>query len=263
MKFVILINVIGIIDSGSGGINVILECMKYYNQDFIYLLDNKNCPYGNKNKIELLEILKTNVDYLINNYNIDLIIIAFKTISAIVDYSFLLKYKIPILKTIPCLKNIKKYGEEILLFATKNTIKNSKQIKLIKKNYPALKTLQIKGLAKLIDNYLEDNLENKNKLIKLLNENFLFKNNVKNKYKNIKYISLGCTHFKHIEKFLSDIFNKSIAFYSCEKNVAYISKWLIRKSKKQSTLNLVLTEQNDKLEDAIYKMFKQNVNSLM
>ena len=52
---------IGIIDSGSGGINVIKECQKYYNEDFVYLVDNKNCPYGNKPHEEVRDIVLNNI----------------------------------------------------------------------------------------------------------------------------------------------------------------------------------------------------------
>lgn len=255
--FGILNNVIGILDSGAGGINVVLECMKYYTQDFIYLLDNKNCPYGNKEKDELIRILNNNINYLLKNYNLDLIIIACNTLSSLVNYEDLLKYKIPVLKTIPQLNNLKKQGEEVLVFATKNTIKNCKELKLIKNNYTGIKTLNIKGLAKIIDNYLSK--KNEQKLKSVLKEEFLYKNKLKNKYKNIKIIALGCTHFNHIQCFLNEIFNNKISYLCCEENVAKNSKWLIRKNAKNSTLKLVLTKQDEKLEDVVYNIFKNNI----
>lgn len=294
---------IGIIDSGTGGLNVVLECTKYYNEDFVYLLDNKNCPYGNKSIKVLKQILIDNINYLIKNYDIDLIIIACNTISTLIDYSLMLEYKTPILKTVPKIQNIKNNGKNILVFATKNTIKNSKELKLIKFNYKDIKTLQIYGLPKLIDQFLSDkSSKNRYKIKRLLNYYFLknphfkinsnldelmfikksqnkiiknkqkqnmakglqaktffslHKNQIAKKYNSVEYISLGCTHFKHIKNHIKNTFNGNINFFECETEVAKNSKWLIRKSKKLSTLNLILTKKDQELEKVVYELFNR------
>lgn len=278
IKLNIFINVIGIIDSGSGGLNVIAECLKYYNEDFVYILDNKNCPYGNKKVSELKQILTSHLNFLTRNFDLDLIIVACNTLSSVLDFNDMLKYNLPILKTFPFVKNLKNNGKNVLVFATKNTIKNSKELKLIKINYPQLKTLYIKDLPKLIDNYLENKEVNeKNILINKLNYYFLdnyYKINCKfnvlcpNKYdvkslklskklNNIEYISLGCTHFKHIQSILKKMYKNKIKFLCCETPVAKNSKWLIRKNKQISTLHLILTLNNEKLENTIYDLFNQ------
>jgi glutamate racemase len=252
----------------------------------------------------LKDILKTNINYLQDNYNLDFIIIACNTISTLVDYSLMLNCKIPILKTVPKIKNIKNGGKNILVFATKNTIKNCKELKLIKFNYPKIKTLQIKNLPKLIDNYLaEKTKENNYEIEKILkyyflnnikfklnnnldtalylkgNNDYIIKNINRYKYKKyvnkfnykkryflkkeynfIEYISLGCTHFKHIKNRLEKIFNNKVKFFECETDVAKNSKWLVRKNKKQSTLNLILTQKDMELENSIYAMFDCLVN---
>ena len=42
---------IALIDSGIGGISLLLELIKLLpNERFLYFGDNKNAPYGNKNK---------------------------------------------------------------------------------------------------------------------------------------------------------------------------------------------------------------------
>ena len=48
---------IGIFDSGMGGISILNELFKELkNEQFIYLADNKNCPYGNKSKKIITEL---------------------------------------------------------------------------------------------------------------------------------------------------------------------------------------------------------------
>ena len=50
-------------DSGIGGLNILNACKnKLKNQDFIYLGDNKNTPYGSKS----LDFLKNRTDYAFN-----------------------------------------------------------------------------------------------------------------------------------------------------------------------------------------------------
>ena len=48
-------NSIGVFDSGVGGISILeklVERLPYEN--FIYLADNKNCPYGSKSKKKII-----------------------------------------------------------------------------------------------------------------------------------------------------------------------------------------------------------------
>lgn len=239
---------IGIIDSGSGGYNVINACNKFFKEDYVYIFDDLNCPYGNKDKEALKKITKKNIEYLINNYNLDLIIFACNTISSITNtYDF--NYKIPIIKTNPNLNyaikdDVKTCKNNVLLFATKNTIFNNKIVKFNMWNNSNIKTAYIKNLPKIIDNYLlNKNSNNKRIIIKALKKKFCYKNKLKKQYKNIKYIILGCTHFKYIQPFLSNIFNGNISFIYCEKTVALNAKYLIRKSKKKTTIKIIKTSE--------------------
>ena len=96
---------IAILDSGAGGANVIKACKKLYNQDFVYFVDNKNCPYGNKNAVVLKQIIFENLKYLTDNYDLDFIILGCNTASSLMDAEDLLKFKVPIIKTYPDIKS--------------------------------------------------------------------------------------------------------------------------------------------------------------
>lgn len=253
IKHFILINVIGIIDSGLGGANVILECIKYYNEDFVYLIDNKNCPYGNKDTRLLKQILNDNICYLKQNFDLDFIIIACNTLSSLFDHNSMLEEKLPVLKTFPKVEKVKNKGKEVLIFATKNTLKNSKQIKYLKLNYPKIKMVSIKGLAKEIDNFLINN--NPKNITK----------KIKNKLKlnKINYISLGCTHFKYIENIIkNNTENKGLQVFNCEEIPAKNSKWLLRKNKNKNTIKIILSQENEQLMETVKDIFK-SVNNLI
>ena len=230
---------IGIIDSGSGGFNVIRACSKYFKEDYVYIYDDLNGPYGNMSVEKLETITKNNIDYLIKNYNLDLIIIACNTASSILDIKNY-DIKVPILKTNPNLCEC----DNCLLFATKNTIEHNNNVKFYLYNYNNFKTVYIKDLPKFIDEYLENKTnKNKQKIIAKLKVKFCNKKGIKNKYKNIKYLSLGCTHFKHIELFLNEIFKNKITYVYCEEIVAKNAKYLIRKNKKIDTIKVLKTSE--------------------
>lgn len=254
---------IGVIDSGCGGVNVILECIKNFKQNFVYLVDNKNCPYGNKSVDELKQIVLNNIDYLIKNYDVDFIILGCNTASSILDYNDYENIKCPIVKTIPDMKRICKPKDKSLLFATKNTIMYSKYVKYYLMNYNNVLTLKIKNLPKVIDDcFSQKSTQNNEKITKILENKLIFKKKLKNKYKNIKIIALGCTHFRHIEKEINMFFGNKIKFANCENNVAYISKFFIKKQTKDARVKIVLTKKDNALEQGLKNMFAGNLTIL-
>lgn len=242
---------IAVIDSGSGGINVINECKKYYNEDFIYLVDNKNCPYGNKSPQEVKDIILKNIDYLIKNFDLDLIIIGCNTASALIDFDDILKLKIPILKTKPDMLTLAKSKGVKILFATKNTIRNSNYVKYFLSNYDDIHMIYIKGLPKDIDAKIATNSsKNEEKIAKKLKKCLIFDKKLK---KTCNYMALGCTHFRFIKKEILQYFNDKITFFECENQVAKLSKFLIRKNKTVSTYQVILTQEDDNLKNEILK----------
>ena len=123
--FSYIFSMIGVIDSGSGGVNVIKECLKYFKQDFVYLVDNLNCPYGNKPIEKLKKIVLGNINYLIKNYDIDFIILGCNTASSVLDYydyeeiNFEQYFKF-IIWMIQCVKKI------FIILAAASVVKNHK-----------------------------------------------------------------------------------------------------------------------------------------
>ena len=70
---------IGIFDSGIGGVSILNELFKELkNEKFIYLADNKNCPYGNKSKKIINELSIKNCKELIKQ-DCKIIIVACNT----------------------------------------------------------------------------------------------------------------------------------------------------------------------------------------
>lgn len=117
---------IGIFDSGLGGINVLNELIsKYPNNEYIFLGDTKNLPYGTKS-INELKVLSSNIiDFLLTK-NVDIIIIACGTVSSNC-YNYLKeKYNIPLYDIIsPTLDYIENTNyNNIGVIATERTIES-------------------------------------------------------------------------------------------------------------------------------------------
>ena len=115
---------VGVFDSGIGGLTVLKKLKeKYPLNDYIYVGDNLNVPYGIKSKKELLKLSIDIIEFLINK-KVDVIVIACGTVSSNVYKELKEKYKIKIIDIItPTINYLKKSNyKNILVFATKATI---------------------------------------------------------------------------------------------------------------------------------------------
>lgn len=219
---------IGFIDSGVGGLNVMCECQKLFDEDFVFLCDNKNSPYGNKNHKLLFNIAKNNIEYLIKHYNIKACVIGCNTLSYTVGDKLQNYFSIPILLTKVPESILKKSDNSTMFFGTKNTIKKIREI-----NKNNAKYLYIKNLPKKIDN----NLNNLEKVEKILKKYLLNK-----KYSEIKTIILCCTHFYTIKKIIKNILpNVQVVDYT--KDIALKVKNSIE-ANASSSFHIALTDYN-------------------
>ena len=205
-----------VVDSGLGGLNILNECKKILPDiNFIYVADSQNSPYGNKSKRKLLKIADLLVKNIINLYNPKIIVLACNTLTTVAIKHLREKYKdIYFIGTEPAIKPaLKKYKKnEILLFATKNT----------NKYYKNIKKIQIKNLPKIID----DNIDN----LDIINP-ILYKYFSKKKYKNIKAVVLGCTHYLYLKNNLKLILGENIELFDNSLGVANRVKFIYEKSK--------------------------------
>ena len=182
---------IGVLDSGIGGVTVLREILKQgINAKFIYYSDSKHNPYGDKSKDEVYSIVKGVVDYLLDR-GCDIIVLACNTASAVCVKRLRSEYPDTLFIAIePAYKMVHDYNPsgKSLVMATEGTLNSEKFLALYHK-YDNKNTILLpcKGLAELIeegndvkiDRYLEENLS---------------------KYKDIDNVVLGCTHYPLIKE---------------------------------------------------------------
>ena len=183
-------NKIGIFDSGVGGLTVLKSLSdKYKCIDYIYIGDNKYCPYGDKTKEELLNYAKRIVNYFIEN-GISIIVIACNTsCSQTLDELKQIDKNITFIGVIDSTIDIflKSKKNNVLVIGTSATINSNIYESKIKEKNNNIKVtnLATPKLVPLIEN-MEMTKETLNEYLK--------------PYNNIDSIILACTHYKLIEK---------------------------------------------------------------
>ena len=197
-----------LIDSGSGGVNILKECVKVcpYSNYLLYC-DHENMPYGEKSKAELIEITEKNLQKIHSFFKFDIVIFACNTLTATVIDEMRERYKnITFIGTVPAIKPALNEFEEkdILLIATKTTIKNNKLIGKYRNSEIKFKALS--RLAPLIDEHLDELDLIYPYLKRQLSGDF-------------KALVLGCTHYTAVNNLIKQI-KPNIKVYDSANGVA-------------------------------------------
>lgn len=202
---------IGVFDSGVGGLNITIELMNNFpNEYFYYLGDLKNCPYGNKTKSQIIQYTKNAVEFFIKN-NAKIIIIACNTATAAALDIVKNNYDIPILGVIKSgVKDalIISKTKRILILGTNFTIKSKIYENELKKIDESM-IIYSKACQPFVDFIENKEYINKNKLNKIL-----FDELEETKKLDFDTIVLACTHFKVLKNAIENYYggNKKIIF---------------------------------------------------
>ena len=185
---------LGLFDSGNGGLNTVRYVKKNMpDLDLVYKIDRLNSPYGIKNEKELVEIVKNNLNELIER-GAERVLIACCTASTV--YCLLEEeYKrisIPIIE--PVARSAMKASRTgcVGVIGTKRTV-DSHAFRDAMKKYRVTE-IEAQELVRLIDGGLTDESAT------IGDEEYLDKIVSPFKGKNIDTLILGCTHFPALKK---------------------------------------------------------------
>ncbi len=207
-----------LIDSGSGGVNILKECVKVCPYcDYLLFCDDKNLPYGDK-PIEILQqIVLKNLKDIQKFFKFEIVILACNTLSCTCLEKVRKEFPDTIfIGVVPAVKPaLEKWKQnEILVLATENTLKNNILIrqndKLLCKSMPKLAGLIDKNLDNLdaVIPYLQDELSS------FLNQ-------------KPKAIVLGCTHYLSVKKQIYEIIGDGVEFFDGTNGVARRLKYFV------------------------------------
>jgi glutamate racemase len=196
---------IGVFDSGVGGLTILLEVKKLLpKENFIFVADQGNVPYGGKNGKQLQGYADKIMAFLIQK-DAKAIIIACNT-STVYAIDFLRKkYKIPIIGTVPVVKTLAKISKskKAAVFSTPATAKSPYVKKLIKKFAPDITVYRIGGTG--LEELVETGELGSKKIDKILHQALepLLK-------KRVDSIALGCTHYPFLKAKIQKIVGKDV-----------------------------------------------------
>ena len=204
-------NMIGIFDSGIGGVTVLKEILKILpNENYIYYSDSKNNPYGDKSDEEIFNICDKIVKKFIEE-KCKAIVIACNTASAKAASKLRKKYPEEIIIAIePAYKMVHDFAYEksTLVMATKGTIESEKFHKLYEK-YDNHKTylMACKGLADIIEDGNEEKIQT------------YLKENLSEYVGIVENVVLGCTHYPLVQKQIAQVLG-NVKFFNGAPNLA-------------------------------------------
>lgn len=198
---------IGIFDSGMGGLTVLADAMKMLpKESFVYYGDFENAPYGIKTKQEVLRLSENICEILINKYHVKAIVIACNTATSAAVTNLRNKYSIPIIGMEPAVKPAVEInnGKKIAVMATEMTLKERKFNQLINRfeNRNRIIKVPCSPLVEQIETVDFDQLS----LDKIINECIPA-------IDSIESIVLGCTHFVFIKDYLNDKYEGQIRIF--------------------------------------------------
>ena len=225
-----------VIDSGVGAISIVNEIKKLLSANFLIYIDNKNAPLGNKTTCELNKIADNIVDYATNLTKIDLVVIACNTLTtSSINY---LRKKYNNIEFVGTEPNIKFKEYPAIVLCTKYTHDNCKIL-----NNVNCDKLALPKLSSLIDTNLED-----------LNNCEIYLNGFIPLLEKYKSISLGCTHYTYIKKFLKDKL-PNIKIYENKYGVAKRVENLlnINGNLQKSKIKIILSKKDDKFKKSLLK----------
>lgn len=192
---------IGVFDSGMGGITVLSELYALMpNENYIYIGDNKNAPYGTKSEDEVFEHTEENIRNLLKD-KCKAIVIACNTATSIAAERLRKRYSVPIIGIEPAIKPAVVYhpSSVVIVMATPLTLKKEKFLNLMN-NYSSISRiipLPCPGLVELIEKGITDGEPIDEYLEKLF---------LPYRGQNISTVVLGCTHYPFIKKSIEHFF---------------------------------------------------------
>jgi len=198
--------IIGVFDSGAGGLTVLKELVKLMPQcSYVYFADSLNCPYGPKGSNEIIRLSTIITEFLIKQGCTTIVVACNTATAAAIDF-LRANYPIPFVGMEPAVKPaaLSTKTKSIGVLATKGTFKGRLYQETTSKYASNIKVCyQVgSGLVELVEQGNSNSEEAKDLLKKYINPML---------QENIDHLVLGCTHYPFFIPILKEILPESIA----------------------------------------------------
>mgnify|MGYP003666737959 CR=1 FL=1 len=250
---------IGIFDSGIGGTSIWGELQELLpNEDFIYLADSRNAPYGEKSEERILELSIKNTEFLLG-LKCKLIVVACNTATTnAIDY-LRENYKVPFIGIEPALKPaaINSKSKIVGVLATKGTLSSSLFHSSTKNHAAGITVLEQRGTG-LVELIEQGHLQS-DELYALL-ESYISPM----LEKGMDYLVLGCTHYPYLIPILKKMLPANVTIIDSGQAVARQTKSVLEKfdllsNSSKCGVHQFFTNKNPKVLSNILPSNKLNV----
>lgn len=146
-KSISLYYMIGIFDSGAGGLSVFREMVKLLPEErYVYFSDNAHCPYGEKSQEYIIDRARSITDFLIGK-GADIVVVACNTATAAAISTLRSEYSIPFIGMEPAVKPaaLSTKSGVVGVLATAGTLKASKYLDTRDKYSDGVKVIEHVG----------------------------------------------------------------------------------------------------------------------
>jgi len=206
---------IGIFDSGLGGLTVVKEFFKKLPQyDVVYFGDTARTPYGNKGPEVIEQYAHEDAQFLLDK-GADLIIIACNTVSSVAYPGLKKKFNLPIFEVInPAVTAAVKAtkNKKIGVIGTRATVNSGMYEKLIKLKDKRIQVFS--NPAPLLVPLVEENWLTKPET-KMILKKYIYPL----KLKQVDTLILGCTHYPFLEEIIGEKMGKNVILINSAKEV--------------------------------------------
>lgn len=211
---------IGLLDSGVGGFTVLKELQENLkNENFIYIGDSKNLPYGEKSNEEIVNLVNDCIKFL-ESKNVKFIVLACNTASSLINQ---LDSNVPLFSIVDagCRAVLDLNNENnIGLIATRATVNNKAYDKILSTytNDQSFISYGTPNLARVINNQLDE--------IQLLKKNIEEAINPILEIYPVKYLLLGCTHFPIVSQTIKEMYPELTLINPAKKEIEILDNFL-------------------------------------
>ncbi len=206
-----------LIDSGLGLLSIADVIHQQYPMLKLWAIsDSEGFPWGGKTKDELIQRTAMLVQYGLDHWNIDAIVIACNTASVIVLDHLRKRFSVPIIGVVPAIKPAAHYSKNgtIGVLATEGTIQQS-YVKDLVANFASDCKVVMVG-SKILATIAEDKLQNRP-----VDKTLIAREIAPFMQHKVDAIALACTHYPLLLDEFLDLTDGSIKFFDPSAAVAH------------------------------------------
>lgn len=194
--------VVGIMDSGIGGLSVVLAVRKLLpSHPVVYFADPQHFPYGEKEKGELSAIVQPVVDFLVHGVGVQVLVVACGTVSSLLLPELRERYTVPLVGIVEpaCKEALIRVPEGAIgVLATRATVRAGSFRRIMERLRPGVQVFE-EAWPEFIDAVEQGTFDT------LIWRKWVRARLEALHRQGVRGVIMGCTHFAFISDFFEEL----------------------------------------------------------